>query len=176
MSAKKNQQPPEHPAITWLREQHYDRLWTTKEIATACDRPFDEVSRALLAATDAGIIDRLSPRGEMPATFCMGEVCRRKHPVYSGPELPSWFIVGAKVKVKTTPALRRSGVRVSGSTSSAADDHAWPGEVGTVERRDGNGWWDYAVVFGRGRRFVVSRIEEIENFVRVREARPADGT
>jgi hypothetical protein len=167
------QQADEHPAVSWLREQNADTLWTTAEIAKgiglAPDGPLAGLSQVLLAASDSGQIERFSPDNRRPATYCMTEFCRRKHPVYNGPDLPKWVQPGARAKVKATPDLRRCGVRVFGSISHASDDRAFPSDVGTVERREGSGWWDYAIVFSRGRRCVLSQAEDIENFVRVRE-------
>lgn len=70
---------------------------------------------------------------------------------YNGEEgLPKWWAAGVQLKVKSTPETRRSGVRTRRGVSGA-DDRAHVGEVGTVVRHEGNGWWCWLVEFARGR-------------------------
>lgn len=82
-------------------------------------------------------------------------------------DLPKWFKEGAKLRVKATKDLRRHGVSaIVPSWGNKADNVAWPGEVATVERVDGNGWWDWRLVFDRGRFIVLRKRGELEDFVR----------
>lgn len=80
-------------------------------------------------------------------------------------KLPRWFADGARVRVKSTKILRDYGLRTSAG-AAAADSKAWPGDVGTVEAVQGNGWWDYWLVFDRGRRKRVDA-ETLEAVARV---------
>jgi len=86
---------------------------------------------------------------------------------YVGPKVPRWVAQGVRVRVKSTPLLREYGVRTRGSIHGAADDRAWPKEVGTVRRREGNGVWDWRVEFERGRTAVLDE-ELLAAVVRVR--------
>jgi hypothetical protein len=63
---------------------------------------------------------------------------------YSGDVMPSWVKEGVRVKVKSTPITRQYGL------SQGLGDKVWPGDVGTIRERQGNGWWDYDVLFERG--------------------------
>lgn len=85
---------------------------------------------------------------------------------------------GDRFKVKATPWLRRSGLAVHNG-SSCHDWKAWPGEIGTVERREwtclsgekNHGYW---LVFTRGRQLVMQgdlvpvALNNPEDFVRVK--------
>ncbi|MDP3766904.1 MAG: hypothetical protein Q8S13_02720 [Dehalococcoidia bacterium] len=85
---------------------------------------------------------------------------------YSGDPMPKWVADGARVKVKATAHTRRYGFSTRGGSSSA-DDRAWPGEVGVIERSEGVGLWDWRVAFARGRR---ARLDAraLEDLVRVK--------
>jgi len=72
---------------------------------------------------------------------------------YMGDAMPGWVKEHVTVRVKATPVMRRFGFDVRGQ--SAGDERAWPGEVGALHKRVGNGWWDWAVEFSRGRRAVL---------------------
>jgi hypothetical protein len=72
---------------------------------------------------------------------------------YTGDVMPAWVAERMTVRVKNTPIMRRYGFGLRGG--SAADDRAWPGEVGTIQKRIGNGWWDWTIEFPRGRRAVL---------------------
>lgn len=69
---------------------------------------------------------------------------------YRGDTMPRWVCEGAQVRVKAVAGVRKVGI---GTTTgrSAGDDRAWPKEIGTVHRREGNGWWEWKLVFERGR-------------------------
>src|SRR4051812_11988116 len=58
---------------------------------------------------------------------------------YLGKEWPKWVQPGVQLRVKSTPIMREYGLGTSGKV------HA--GSVGTIERVDGNGWWDWVVTF-----------------------------
>ena len=79
---------------------------------------------------------------------------------------------GERYRVKSTPILRRYGVRTGGSWQAKGDDRAWPGDVGiVVERRwtahDGSTCSDLRLEFDRGRS-VDAVTADLADFVRVR--------
>lgn len=63
---------------------------------------------------------------------------------YVGDALPKWVAAGVRLKVKSTPHLRKYGLQIR-----SGNEQAYPGDVGTVERSEGNGWWDWRIVFPR---------------------------
>lgn len=65
----------------------------------------------------------------------------------SDADLPKWVLAGVVVKVKSTEHTRRYGMRAG----DGPDGFVWPGDLGTVERVDGEGWWSWRVRFSRGR-------------------------
>jgi hypothetical protein len=69
---------------------------------------------------------------------------------YHGPKLPKWWADGVELRVKSTPILRKYGLRTT-EGSSHLDRHVGPGEVGRIVRREGNGWWNWVIEFERGR-------------------------
>ena len=70
----------------------------------------------------------------------------------------------AKVKVKASPENRKHGIRVSGG-------HVYAGEVGSVARQDGIGWWDWNIIFSQGRkmRLDAETLEQIKPLKRTKE-------
>lgn len=70
---------------------------------------------------------------------------------YVGAEgLPKWVADGIFLRVKATADLRKHGFSTT-QGGHRSDDRAWPGEIGIVHRREGNGWWTWQVEFERGR-------------------------
>lgn len=60
---------------------------------------------------------------------------------YSGDAMPPWVREGVRVKIKSTPITRKYGV------AQGSGEKVWPGDVGVIRERQGNGWWDYDVEF-----------------------------
>lgn len=56
-----------------------------------------------------------------------------------GEVLPSWVKEGARVKVVTNSLTREYGLTTLVPIPA--------GSVGTIKRREGNGWWDWVVEF-----------------------------
>lgn len=83
---------------------------------------------------------------------------------YTGDAMPKWVADGVKVKVKRV--YKDFSIRVSGGSS--ADNYAHAGEVGTIRRRDGIGWWDWEVSFARGRHTNLTAEMLAEELIRVR--------
>lgn len=81
--------------------------------------------------------------------------------------LPRWVTDGVQLRLKATPAVRRDGLRTTVGSHSG-DDRAWPKEIGTITRREGNGWWDWGIAFERGR-WVAGDVDlaMLKNFARV---------
>ena len=79
---------------------------------------------------------------------------------YVGEPMPKWVAEGVKVKVKSTPDVKKDGV-------GYGNDILWGGEVGVIEKADGTAWWDWSVRFDRGR---THRLDEdfFEKLARVR--------
>jgi hypothetical protein len=63
---------------------------------------------------------------------------------YHGDVMPPWVKEGVRVKVKSTPITRNYGI------SQGSGDAVWPGDIGVIRVVQGNGWWDYDVLFERG--------------------------
>lgn len=102
---------------------------------------------------------------ESPAPVCPSTPHER-----DGVKLPRWFVAGAKVRVKSTPDLRRWGVSVHvPSWGNSADNCAWPKEVGTVRRRVHAGVRSWYVEFERGRERSIRGAEDLKAFARVKE-------
>lgn len=86
-----------------------------------------------------------------------------KEQEYIGDPMPKWVANGVKVKVKRLyPKF---------SMSTHGGDAGWghrveAGEVGTIERNDGIGWWDYGVTFRGGRRMKLGE-EELQALKKV---------
>ena len=83
---------------------------------------------------------------------------------YIGDAMPKWVAAGVRVRVKSTSITRKYGF----DSLYGTQDRAWPGEVGTIVRSDGNGWWTWRVEFPRGLSYRLSA-DRLENLVRVRE-------
>lgn len=69
--------------------------------------------------------------------------------------------VGDRVRVKSTVITRKYGIRVHvPHWGNKHDDHAWPGEVGTVVEFKGgpagDQWTGHRIEFDRGRTFLLS--------------------
>lgn len=83
---------------------------------------------------------------------------------YIGPDVPKWVKEGARVRVKSNPLTRRFGLGWGGNRAHA-------GEVGRFEKRYGNGWWDWEIVFvskwGQTTRLVFDS-KYLEDLVRVK--------
>ena len=79
---------------------------------------------------------------------------------YSGDPMPRWVAEGAKVKVKRTPITKEYGLLCGNGRLSA-------GEIGTIEKVDGTGWWDWAVRFDRGRTLMLTT-EKLEDLIKAR--------
>jgi hypothetical protein len=80
---------------------------------------------------------------------------------YIGDALPKWIRDGVLVRTKSTPITRRHGLQVI-----LGRDRTWPGEVGTIRRRDGNGWWDWQLCMPRGLSYTLD-LRILENLIRV---------
>ena len=63
---------------------------------------------------------------------------------YIGESFPAWVRDGARVRIKSTQTTRDYGV------SQGSGEKVWPGDIGVIRTRQGNGWWDWEVVFERG--------------------------
>ncbi len=60
--------------------------------------------------------------------------------------------VGTKLKVKRDPITKQYGIRCTCGWSNDQDNRVWPGEIGEVVEREGNGWTSKAILFDRDRR------------------------
>lgn len=65
---------------------------------------------------------------------------------YVGETFPKWVVEGVRVKVVRNAITKRFGLAIL----PTKHDRTWPGEVGTIVRSEGNGWWDWSVEFPRG--------------------------
>lgn len=82
---------------------------------------------------------------------------------YTGEPMPKWVREGARVKVKALPHIRRFGL-------GFGNERFWPGDVGVIEREEGNGWWRWIVRFQgvhQGRGFLVLRVATLQDLVRL---------
>lgn len=75
---------------------------------------------------------------------------------YIGPAVPRWFASGLTVRV-VNARLLPAGANVA------------RGERGALAQREGNGWWDWVVLFGGGRRVCVAGADEALAFAKVKE-------
>ena len=83
---------------------------------------------------------------------------------YIGDVMPKWVADGVRVRVKSTSITREFGF----SWRHDTQDRTWPGELGTIVRSVGNGWWSWRVEFPRGLSYNLSA-DRLEILVRVRE-------
>ncbi len=84
---------------------------------------------------------------------------------YSGDKMPKWVAEDVKVKVKRTDMTKRYGLRVHGG--DRGNDRAHPGDVGTIYRSDGEGWWSWQVMFSGGRQMSLDT-DALESLLRVK--------
>lgn len=80
-------------------------------------------------------------------------------------DLPKWVKNGVEIRVKSTVDLRATGVSANGG--ERGDSVAWPGEVATIVRIEGNGWWSWSIQFLRGRTASFHKAEDLNDYVRV---------
>ena len=110
---------------------------------------------------------------------------RNSAPALRPADAPKWWTEGALVKVKATPHLRRYGLRaaIPWESSGHPDRVAWPGEIGVVQltfraldRRklgedvDTEAWWNWCVMFERGRCWYPGDKDALGDVVRVKPA------
>ena len=95
---------------------------------------------------------RIERKGSL-AMDSSDQVMQSEEPVFVGDEFPKWVKDGARVRIKRVQGITcgrgATGLFCAspGYSYAKSSHRLWSGDVGTIRRRDGNGWWDYEVEF-----------------------------
>lgn len=138
---------PPGEACAWCR--HAEPPPTIECVGSNVEVPSFDDGRGFEICEDCGGKVSASPRSSTRAQLVALDPHLRRAPLV-GATPPRWARHGGRVRVKSTPLMRQHGVRTT-IGAGRGDDRALAGEAGVVERRIGNGWFDFEVRFDRGR-------------------------